>query len=136
LAALTRNRGRGNRDLALFEMGLVYLPKSDSLAAPDPGVAERPSDAEIAELYDAVPDQPRHLGAVLAGDVERPGWWGDGRTASWADAIDAARIVARTARADLVVRAGDYPPCIRAVRRARSSATPSLVMPASCTPGW
>ena len=110
LAALTRNRGRGNRDLALFEMGLVYLPKSDCLAAPDPGVAERPSDAEIAELYDAVPDQPRHLGAVLAGDVVRPGWWGDGRTASWADAIDAARIVARTARADLLVRAGDHPP--------------------------
>jgi phenylalanyl-tRNA synthetase beta chain len=110
LAALNRNRGRGNRDLALFEMGLVYLPKSDGLAAPDPGVAERPSNAEIAELYDAVPDQPRHLGAVLAGGVERPGWWGDGRTASWADAIDAARIVARTARADLVVRAADHPP--------------------------
>jgi phenylalanyl-tRNA synthetase beta chain len=110
LAALTRNRGRGNRDLALFEMGLVYLPTSDSLAAPDPGVAERPSDAEVAELYEAVPDQPRHLGAVLAGDVELPGWWGDGRAACWADAIEAARVVARTARADLMIRAGDYPP--------------------------
>jgi phenylalanyl-tRNA synthetase beta chain len=110
LAALTRNQGRGNRDLALFEMGLVYLPASDSLAAPDPGVAERPSDAEIAELYAAVPDQPRHLGAVLAGDVEPPGWWGDGRAAGWADAVEAARVVARAARADLVVRAGDYPP--------------------------
>jgi phenylalanyl-tRNA synthetase beta chain len=110
LAALIRNRGRGNRDLALFEMGLVYLPTSGNLTAPDPGVAERPSDAEIAELYAAVPDQPRHLGAVLAGDVEIPGWWGEGRAASWADAIEAARVVARTARADLVVRAGDYPP--------------------------
>ena len=110
LAALNRNRGRGNRDLALFEMGLVYLPQSDGLAAPDPSVAERPTDAEITELYDAVPDQPRHVGAVLAGDVVRPGWWGEGRAASWADAIEAARIVARTVRANLVLRAGDYPP--------------------------
>jgi phenylalanyl-tRNA synthetase beta chain len=110
LAALIRNRGRGSRDLALFEMGLVYLPTADDLAAPDPGVTERPNDAEIAELYAAVPDQPRHLGAVLAGDVELPGWWGDGRAASWADAVEAARIVARAARAELVVRAGDYPP--------------------------
>jgi phenylalanyl-tRNA synthetase beta chain len=42
--------------------------------------------------------------------VELPGWWGAGRAARWADAIEAARVVARTARADLVVRAGDYPP--------------------------
>jgi phenylalanyl-tRNA synthetase beta chain len=110
LAALTRNRGRGNRDLALFEMGLVYLPTADSHAAPDPGVAERPSDAEIAELFDAVPDQPPHLGAVLAGDLEFPGWWGQGRATGWADAIEAARVVAGAARTDLLVRTGDHPP--------------------------
>jgi phenylalanyl-tRNA synthetase beta chain len=110
LAALTRNRGRGNRDLALFEMGLVFLPNPGQPAAPDPDVSARPTDAEIAELYGAVPDQPRHLGVVTAGEIERSGWWGAGRGASWADAIEAARVVGRAARADLVVRAGKYPP--------------------------
>ena len=110
LAAVTRNWGRGNRNLALFEIGLVYLPQAGQLHAPDPDVAARPSDSEIAELYAAVPDQPRHLAAVLAGDSVRSGWWGDGRPGGWADAVEAARDVARTARADLVVRTGDYPP--------------------------
>ena len=52
--------------------GLVFLAaRPTALAAADPGVEHRPTDAEIAALYDAVPDQPRHLAVVLAGDAER-----------------------------------------------------------------
>jgi phenylalanyl-tRNA synthetase beta chain len=53
---------------------------------PEPGVAGRPSDAEIAQIAAALPAQPLHVGVVLAGDREPRGWWGGGRPAAWADA--------------------------------------------------
>jgi phenylalanyl-tRNA synthetase beta chain len=110
LATLKRNVGRGTRDLALFEMGLVFLPRADAAPPPTLGVEHRPSDAEVAAMYAAVPPQPRHTAVVLAGDAERAGWWGDGRAAGWADAVQAARVVAGAARARLEIRPGDNPP--------------------------
>ena len=110
LATLKRNVGRGSRDVALFELGLVFLPRADAGPPPDLGVEHRPSDAEVAAMYAAVPPQPRHAAVVLAGDAERAGWWGDGRAAGWADAVQAARVVAGAARARLEIRPGDNPP--------------------------
>ncbi len=110
LATLKRNVGRGSRDVALFELGLVFLPRADAGPPPDLGVEHRPSDAEVAAMYAAVPPQPRHAAVVLAGDAERAGWWGDGRAAGWADAVQAARVVAGAARARLEIGPGDNPP--------------------------
>ena len=39
-----------------------------------------------------------------------PGWWGAGRPASWADAVEAAQVVARAARAELTTRAAERAP--------------------------
>jgi phenylalanyl-tRNA synthetase beta chain len=108
--SLHRNLGRGVRDLALFELGLVYLPRAGAESPPEPGIEHRPSDAEIDAMNAAIPDQPLHAAVVLCGDVERSGWWGDGRPATWADAVDAARMIAGAARADLLVRRGDAAP--------------------------
>ncbi|OSP27713.1 phenylalanine--tRNA ligase subunit beta, partial [Streptomyces sp. 13-12-16] len=47
---------------------------------------------------------------VLAGAREQAGWWGRGRAADWADAVEAARTVAREAGAELGVRKGQYGP--------------------------
>jgi phenylalanyl-tRNA synthetase beta chain len=110
LATLNRNVGRGSRDLAIYEMGLVYLPIEGAPPVPHPGVEHRPSDAEIAALNAAIPLQPRHVAVVLAGDIERTGWWGPARKAAWPDAIEAARTVARSYRADLGIRRGDVRP--------------------------
>jgi len=110
LANLTRNLGRGSRDLAIFEMGLVYLPSGSNGPAPRPGVQRRPSDAELAAIARTVPAQPRHVATVTAGDVELPGWWGPGRAASWSDAIEAARSVARAAGATIEIAAADIAP--------------------------
>ncbi|MCU1658704.1 MAG: phenylalanyl-tRNA synthetase, beta subunit [Pseudonocardiales bacterium] len=110
LATLHRNVGRGNRDLALFETGLIFLPKPDAPPMPRPSVDQRPSDEEIAALDAGLPDQPRHVAVVLCGDVELPGWWGPGRRADWSDAVAAARTVAEAARAELDVEAADTEP--------------------------
>ncbi|MFD3439280.1 phenylalanine--tRNA ligase subunit beta [Streptomyces sp. NPDC058685] len=110
LGALRRNDGRGSHDLALFETGLVFL------AGRTPGVAvrlpvdRRPTDEEIAELDAVLPAQPRHAAVVLAGAREQAGWWGKGRPAEWADAVEAARSIAAEARTELTVRQGQYGP--------------------------
>ncbi|MGW5850685.1 phenylalanine--tRNA ligase subunit beta [Streptomyces sp. NPDC055254] len=110
LGALRRNDSRGSHDLALFETGSVFR------AAARPGVAvrlpvdRRPTDEEIATLNAALPAQPRYAAVVLAGAREQAGWWGKGRPADWADAVQAARSLAVEAGAELVVRQGQYGP--------------------------
>ncbi|MGX1566359.1 phenylalanine--tRNA ligase subunit beta [Streptomyces sp. NPDC055506] len=110
LAALRRNDGRGSHDLALFESGLVFHPREEQRIAAVLPVDRRPTDEELAELNAALPEQPRHIAVVLAGAREQAGWWGKGRPADWADAVEAARSVAREAGAELVIRKGQYGP--------------------------
>ncbi|MFE6828911.1 phenylalanine--tRNA ligase subunit beta [Streptomyces sp. NPDC057690] len=110
LAALRRNDGRGSHDLALFETGLVFLPQEEQRVAGHLPVDRRPTEEEIASLDAVLPAQPRHVAVVLAGAREQAGWWGKGRPADWADAVEAARAVAREAGAELVVRSGQYGP--------------------------
>ncbi|MEU9923483.1 phenylalanine--tRNA ligase subunit beta [Streptomyces griseoluteus] len=110
LGALRRNDGRGSHDLALFETGLVFLPREAAAVSGHLPVDRRPTDEEIARLDAALPEQPRHVAVVLTGAREQAGWWGKGRPADWADAVEAARTVAREAGAELSVRKAQYGP--------------------------
>ncbi|MCX4833690.1 phenylalanine--tRNA ligase subunit beta [Streptomyces sp. NBC_00006] len=110
LNALRRNDGRGSHDLALFETGLVFRPTGEETAPVRLPVDRRPTDEEIAGLDAALPEQPRRAAVVLAGAREQAGWWGKGRPADWADAIEAARTLAREAHAELTVRADRHEP--------------------------
>jgi phenylalanyl-tRNA synthetase beta chain len=108
---LARNVGRGFADTALFEIGQVFRPRPGAPAsAPILPVDRGPTQAELASLEAALPDQPLRLGAVLTGARELDGWWGKGRAASWADAIEAARAVGRICRVPFEVRADAYAP--------------------------
>jgi phenylalanyl-tRNA synthetase beta chain len=109
LATLARNLSRGQRDLALFEQGSVF-PGDARTPAPVPGVDARPDDATLAALLGAVPEQPWHVAVALTGSREPRGWWGPGRPASWADAVQAARLVAAASGVELTVRAGERAP--------------------------
>ncbi|WP_455355111.1 phenylalanine--tRNA ligase subunit beta [Streptomyces sp. SYSU K217416] len=110
LGALHRNDSRGSHDLALFETGLVFRAGEEAGVAVRLPVDRRPTDEEIATLDAALPAQPRHAAVVLAGAHEQAGWWGAGRPADWADAVQAARTLAREAGAELIVRQGQYGP--------------------------
>jgi phenylalanyl-tRNA synthetase beta chain len=109
LATLARNLSRGQRDLALFEHGAVF-PGGVRTPAPLPGVDRRPDDATLAALLGAVPEQPWHVAVALAGNREPRGWWGPGRPANWADAVEAARRVAAASGVELTVRPGERAP--------------------------
>ncbi|MDX6350547.1 MAG: phenylalanyl-tRNA synthetase beta chain [Streptomyces sp.] len=110
LGTLRRNEGRGNHDLALFEMGLVFRPTGDESAPPRLPVDRRPTDAEIAALDAALPRQPRRVAVVLTGAREPAGWWGKGYPAGWADAVESGRAVAREAGVELTVRKDQHAP--------------------------
>jgi phenylalanyl-tRNA synthetase beta chain len=111
LRVLGQNVGRGFGDIALFESGLVFLPRPGA-----PGVApilatdRGPTEAELATIDAALPEQPPRIAGVLAGYRELPGPWGPGRAATWADAIEAARSVAAVEHVVLDVRAAAEPP--------------------------
>ncbi|MBO3747735.1 phenylalanine--tRNA ligase subunit beta [Streptosporangiaceae bacterium NEAU-GS5] len=111
LKTLVRNVGRGFADVSLFETGLVYRPRPDAPdRAPVLSVDRRPTEEELAEIEAALPGQPVRVAVVLAGEFDRPGWWGRGRAAAWSDAVEAARVVAREAGVALDVRADQHEP--------------------------
>ncbi|TXS28850.1 phenylalanine--tRNA ligase subunit beta [Streptomyces sp. ms191] len=110
LGALRRNDGRGSHDLALFETGLVFRATGNAGVTVRLPVDRRPTDAEIAEVNAALPAQPRHAAVVLAGAREQAGWWGKGHPSDWADAVEAARTVAREAGTELIIRQDQYGP--------------------------
>ena len=103
LETLVRNRARGFPDLMLHTLEQVVLPHRNPVPMPDPDVTRRPTDSEIARIKAALPAQPLHVAVVLAGDRELRGWWGVGRPASWADAIEVGRIIGSAAGAELRV---------------------------------
>ncbi|MCH8566517.1 phenylalanine--tRNA ligase subunit beta [Nesterenkonia sp. LB17] len=108
LEALRRNVSRGFTDVALFEAGAVFHPKSQlgSAAIPDLGVY--PGEEVLAELDAGIPDQPLHIAAALSGAeaAELPGV--PGRRRDWADAVDAAQKVADLLRVQLEVVQGQH----------------------------
>ncbi|HYO39580.1 MAG TPA: phenylalanine--tRNA ligase subunit beta [Nocardioidaceae bacterium] len=95
LDTTARNVGRGSGAVGIYETAPVFLPTRERLKAPILGVAWRPDDADLAKLMAAVPHQPLTLAVVLAGERSTSGWWGSGRPASWADAVQVVREVAR-----------------------------------------
>jgi phenylalanyl-tRNA synthetase beta chain len=108
---LLRNIGRGFPDTALFETGVVFLPRPGAPgAAPILATNRGPTVQELATLEAALPDQPVLVAGVLAGERELSGWWGQGRAATWADAIEAARQVGAVGHLTFEVRAAQEPP--------------------------
>jgi phenylalanyl-tRNA synthetase beta chain len=109
LKAAARNAGHGTSSSALFEVASVTIPRASG-PAPIYGVDRRPTEGEYDDLLKALPDQPLHLAVTLSGDREAAGWWGEGRAATWADAIDAIRVVAEALDVRLTVRAATRAP--------------------------
>jgi phenylalanyl-tRNA synthetase beta chain len=65
-----RNAGRGHKNVAVYELGLVVLSDGPT-SARILGTDVRPSDADLDALNAEVPVQPWYVGAVLSGSVER-----------------------------------------------------------------
>jgi phenylalanyl-tRNA synthetase beta chain len=110
LDAVARNISRGFNDLALYDVRQVAIVRPGEPAMPEVGVADRPSDDELAALDATLPEQPVHVAVVLTGQRVRRGWSGEGKPAGWTDAVQAARIVGEASGVDLEVAAAVYAP--------------------------
>ncbi len=90
LPTALRNLNRGNEHVALFEVGRVFRAPEKIAETALLATGSRPNESEIAELLAAVPHQPTMIAGVIAGEFEKSGWWGTGRSATWVDAISIA----------------------------------------------
>lgn len=105
-----RNVARGQRDLSVYGMAQVCLPNEDTHPVAALPTDKRPTDEQVAELVNALPDQPLHVATVLTGLREPAGFWGEGRPADLWDAIESARIVGRATGCELRFQKDAYLP--------------------------
>ncbi|MGO2937344.1 MAG: phenylalanine--tRNA ligase subunit beta [Glutamicibacter arilaitensis] len=108
LETARRNIGRGFRDLALYEGGLVFLPGQQLGSSVLPPLGVKPSDEVLAELFNGVPNQPWHLAAVFTGHEASAAAGFAPRAWDWADALDAAHTVADILGVELEVAQGSH----------------------------
>ncbi|HET7279663.1 MAG TPA: phenylalanine--tRNA ligase subunit beta [Dermatophilaceae bacterium] len=110
LDTLRRNIARGNRDVAVYEMGLVTVGHEAPRTAPVPGIESRPDDSTLGEIMAAVPAQPRHVAFAASGDAMPAGPWGAARTFDPSDAVAWARAVGDAVGLRLEVAAAERAP--------------------------
>ncbi|WP_300765731.1 phenylalanine--tRNA ligase subunit beta [uncultured Bifidobacterium sp.] len=103
-----RNRRRGMDDVALYEIGHVYLwdPMAPAIPALPGGV--RPSDDQLAALDAGLPDQPMHVSGILTGMAIDSGWLGERRAVDWTDAVETVRRVCDRLGADCELEQPDH----------------------------
>ena len=73
LAAARHNAARGMPDLGLFEVGAVYLPLDGPPTERNGHWAPRGETPGVLQR-EKLPDEQRHLGALLAGALRPPNW--------------------------------------------------------------
>jgi phenylalanyl-tRNA synthetase beta chain len=113
--ALARNISRGFTDVALFEIASVSLLSAKQSATgvtnpPRPSVLQRPSAADIAALEALLPEQPLHLGVLLAGALKPAALGAKPTPAAWSDAIDIALALGIELGVEIEVAAGENAP--------------------------
>lgn len=108
VSALKRNLSRGLRDLAIFEMGSVFIGSKNQVPLPLLGVDRAPTPSELSTLMQLIPRQPQHIAGLLAGARESS--WQSVRVADWTDAVAAAETIARAAGAKFEIRPGTTAP--------------------------
>ena len=93
LLTAVRNQGRGAKDIALFEIGSVFRNTEKLEAQNVVGTDRVPNEATKAKIYKSVPNQPLHVGAVVAGKLGSDGWNGKAQDFTWVEAIGFARAI-------------------------------------------
>jgi phenylalanyl-tRNA synthetase beta chain len=105
-----RNLSRGLVDLAIYEIGSVFLPEPGARygSADLPSGIIRPTSSELADLLGSIPPQPLRVAALFTGSAisKQPGQPSVPR--GIADALDAARQIGHALAATISVRHGSH----------------------------
>jgi len=107
--AVKVNLGRGAQDVAVFELGRAYLDTGTSVAGL-PAVDGTVTDAELADLDAALPEQLRMAAGIMAGSREVASWNQKAQPWEWTDALAMVETVAAAAGVELTRKADAYAP--------------------------
>ena len=106
-----RNLSRGMTDLALFEIGTVFLPEAGVDYGTDfiPVGNARPDEATLEKLNASIPPQHWHVGALFLGDAlaKQPG--AVAVPSGLSDALDVVRQLSLALAVEIAVAAGSHP---------------------------
>ncbi len=101
--AAKRNASRTLVDLAIYEIGLVFLPAKSGEEVSLPLGTKLPSEAELQKLHDSIPVQPLTLAALFMGDRLNQQVGRKSVRSSYADAISLVRNIANVLSVELVL---------------------------------
>jgi phenylalanyl-tRNA synthetase beta chain len=101
--AAKRNASRTLVDIALFEIGLVFLPAKSNDQVELPIGNAVPTQAQLQKLHDSIPVQPLTLGALFMGDRIGAQVGRKSIKSSYADAISLVRNVANILSVELII---------------------------------
>jgi phenylalanyl-tRNA synthetase beta chain len=93
LLTAVRNQGRGAKDIALFEIGSVFRNTEKLQPQSVIGIDRVPDAATKDKIYGSVPNQPLHVGGVVAGKLGSNSWNGKAQEFTWVEATGFARSI-------------------------------------------
>jgi len=105
-----RNLNRGNRDVAIFEIGSIFRAEDKKYQTTILETGDLPSQSQVAQLFQSVPKQPTMVAGLISGQIERSGWWGSGREANWQDAVNLSLEIINLCGSEGVTRPSDFAP--------------------------
>jgi len=110
LPTAVRNINRGNGQVAIFEVGRIFRAPEKVAVTSLLATGSRPSEEDVSALLSAVPNQPTMLAGVIAGEIEKSGWWGRGREGTWVDAVSMAAEVIGLLGSSVEITSSDLAP--------------------------
>lgn len=110
LEAAKRNFGRGFKDFAIFEMGLIFRKSIELEKGIFPKIGTRPSAKAIADIFSSVPTQLSFIGGVLVGHVRSESWKEKPRAYDWTDALAEVEIILSQMNLSWTVKSSDLAP--------------------------
>ena len=110
LLTAVRNQGRGAKDIALFEIGSVFRNTEKLASQGDVGTDRVPDSATREKIYKSVPNQPLHVGAVVAGKLGADSWNGKASDFTWVEAIGFARSIIESTGNTTTTKSSDFAP--------------------------
>jgi len=110
LLTAIRNQGRGAKDIALFEIGSVFRNTEKLEPQSVIGTDRVPDEAIRAKIYKSVPNQPLHVGGLVAGKLGSDSWNGKAADFTWVEAIGFARSIIESTGNVSTTSSSDFAP--------------------------
>jgi phenylalanyl-tRNA synthetase beta chain len=110
LDAAKRNIGRGFKDFALFETGVIFRKSIELETGLFPAIGSRPDKEALEKIFQSVPTQLSFVCGVLVGKTGSESWRSKARSYDWADAIGEVETLLRLMNLEWTVVRSDLAP--------------------------